>query len=503
MLERERKFSPGPSFVLPDVADAETGLHADAPVTVKLVASYFDTPDLRLARAGASLRHRNDEGWMVKLPVSHGEGLTRSELRVDGDGDEPPPGAVELVLALARSAPLQLVARLNTVRTRTVVRDDSGDAVAEIDDDEVSVIDGVRLAARFRELEVELAESADDHIGQVIAQLLQKAGAGRPDPVPKIVRAIGPRALDTPDIAPVGKLDLASTPLEVLAAAVTSSVTRLVANDPGVRQGSDPEAVHQARVATRRLRSDLRTFRRVVDAGWCEPLRDELKWLGERLGEVRDADVLLARLEARLDALPHADAIGARHLLDALREQRADARDTLLAAMRSDRYLALLDRLVDATHHVPPALDVGAEGSRNVDDLDDIELESLVRKPWKKLRRAVEDLEHEPPDEALHAVRIRAKRVRYAAEAIAPAVGRDAKRFARRITDVQDILGEHQDAVVAEQWLRDQLGPQSSGPMLFVAGELAAIERAAARTARSRFPSVWRRARRKRLRRWL
>jgi CHAD domain-containing protein len=220
-----------------------------------------------------------------------------------------------------------------------------------------------------------------------------------------------------------------------------------------------------------------------------------LKWLGERLGEVRDADVLLERLEARLDALPHADADGARDLLDALRAQRAAARDRLLVAMASDRYLSLLDRLVDATHDVPAAPDEV--------DVDDIDLEMFVRRPWKKLRRAVDALDDDPADSELHEVRIRAKRTRYATEAVAPAIGRDAKRFAKRVSAVQDTLGEHQDAVVAEEWLRNQLGAGSSGPMLFVAGELAAIERAAARTARSRFPSVWRRASRKRLRDWL
>jgi len=137
------------------------------------------------------------------------------------------------------------------------------------------------------------------------------------------------------------------------------------------------------------------------------------------------------------------------------------------------------------------------------DDVDDVELEKLVRKPWKRLRDAVDALEEDPADEELHEVRIRAKRARYAAEAVAPAVGRDAKRFAKRITDVQDVLGEHQDSVVAEQWLRAQLDSSSRGPMLFVAGELAAIERAAGRAARNHFPAVWRRARRKHLREWL
>ncbi|MET0627644.1 MAG: CYTH and CHAD domain-containing protein [Acidimicrobiia bacterium] len=495
MLERELKFSPGPSFDLPDLDDADAGLHADAATTSKLVASYYDTPDLRLARAGASLRHRNDEGWMVKLPVSRGEGLERHEQLVPGDTDEPPDEALALVRALSRSAPLQLIARLNTLRRRVIVRDASGAKIAEVDDDEVSVIDGVRLAARFRELEVELTEEADEGVATLLGQRLQKAGAGRPDPVPKIVRAIGPRALDAPDLVAPRKLDLASTALEVLSATIASSVARLVDHHPGVLLGDDAEAVHQARVATRRLRSDLRTFRDVVDPHWSEPLRDELKWLGERLGEVRDADVLLERLEARLDALPHADANGATDLLDALRAQRASARDTLLVAMASDRYLSLLDRLVDATHNVPAAPDAA--------DVDDIDLETFVRRPWKKLRRAVDALDDDPPDAELHEVRIRAKRARYATEAVAPAIGREAKRFAKRVAAVQDTLGEHQDAVVAEEWLRNQLGAGSSGPMLFVAGELAAIERAAARAARSRFPSVWRRARRKRLRDWL
>jgi CHAD domain-containing protein len=494
-LERELKFSPGPSFELPDVGEPGLGLVADAPVTKKLIAAYFDTADLRLARAGASLRHRDDEGWMVKLPVAHGEGLDRLEHLVPGDADAPPAAAVGLILSLARSAPLQLIARINTVRRRVVVRDAGGAKVAEVDDDEVSVIDGVRLAARFREVEVELAEGVDGRVATALARKLQAAGAGPPDPVPKIVRAVGPRALEPADLAPPRHLDLASTPREVLTAAVARSVARLVEHDPGVRIGADDEAVHQARVATRRLRSDLRTFRRAIDEQWSESLREELGWLGERLGRVRDADVLLARLESSLDELPHADARGASDLLDTLRAERSHARDDLVIVLGSERYLALLDRLVEATHGVPP--------SSNPDDDFDLELEGFVKKPWKRLRDAVDVLDDDPPDEELHAVRIRAKRARYAAEAVAPACGHDARRFAKRITEVQDVLGEHQDAVVAEHWLRSQLTNATSGPMLFVAGELAALERAAGRAARNRFPQVWRRARRRHLRAWL
>ena len=97
---------------------------------------------------------------------------------------------------------------------------------------------------------------------------------------------------------PPPPLDFASTPTDVVRAAIARSTARLLAHDPGVRLGDDPEDVHQARVATRRMRSDLRTFRRVLDEDWDESMRDELKWLGGLLGAVRDTDVLLDRLEA-------------------------------------------------------------------------------------------------------------------------------------------------------------------------------------------------------------
>jgi CHAD domain-containing protein len=489
--ERELKFTPGPTFRMPDLGDVAVG----QPHTIRLQASYFDTADLRLARAGASLRHRNDEGWMVKLPVSADTVLTRIELTVAGEPGAPPEAAVDLVHALIRSAPLQQVARLNTVRHRCVLSDAVGEQVAEIVDDEVSVLDGARLAARFREIEVEFTDAATPELVVALEARLEAAGAGPPDLVPKIVRALGPRALDPSDLAAPQVLDFASTPLEVFRAAVASSTRRLIQHDPGVRLGFDAEDVHQARVATRRLRSDLRTFHAVVDPSWSESLRDELKWIGERLGAVRDTDVLLERFDARLASLPPADADAGKQLLEGLHGHRTRARDELLDALRSSRYLALLDRLVTATHAVPPS----------PDGIDvEVEVTDLVTKPWRKLKQAVDQLGEDPPDPALHAVRIRAKRCRYAAEAVAPAIGKPARQFARAIAEVQEVLGEHQDAVIAEQWLREHAASGGGRVELaFVAGELAGLERVAAATSRAAWPAVWKQARAKHLREWL
>ncbi len=493
--ERELKFTPGPSFRMPDLADPRAGLTTEPAETLRLQATYFDTADLRLARAGASLRYRNDEGWTVKRKVSSDLMLVRSELHLGGEPGDPPESAVDLVHALIRREPLALAARLNTVRHRVVLRGRDGTQVAELVDDEVSVLDGARLVARFRELEVEFTDHADDELVEKVVERLRAAGAGEPEQIPKIVRALGHGALDPPDLIPPAKLDFASTALEVLRAAVATSTARLIAHDPGVRGGSDPEAVHQARVATRRIRSDLRTFGAVVDPEWDAALRAELQWLGALLGAVRDTDVLLDRLDERLQTLPPADLDAGKHLLEGLRDHRSRARDELLLAMRSERYHELLDRLVAAARHIPPSAD---------DDALDLELGDLVKRPWKKLRRAVEELGDDPPDEALHAVRIRAKRVRYAAEAVAPAVGREAKRFAQAVEALQEVLGDHQDAVVAGAWLRTHAADGGGRvERAFVAGELAALEDVDAQASRARWPDAWARARHGRLRRWM
>ncbi len=284
-------------------------------------------------------------------------------------------------------------------------------------------------------------------------------------------------------------------PTEVLRAAISRSTARLLAHDPGVRLGGDAEDIHQARVATRRMRSDLRTFRKVLDPGWDESIRDELKWLGGLLGAVRDADVLLERLAVQIEEHADIDDVAGDRLLDVLRAERETARDELLAGMRSDRYLELIERLLAASRSVMPS----AEGH----DFE-LELGDLVAKPWRKLRDAVDDLADDPPDEDLHAVRIRAKRARYAAEAVAPAVGKEAKRFAsRRSPASRRCSATTRTRSSPGQWLRDHV-PTDDGGAAFVAGQLVAVEAAAADESHARqWPEAWHAARRKSLRRWM
>ncbi len=493
MREREVKLAPAPGFRLPDLTGVAPDVEAGTSETIELHATYFDTADLRLARAGASLRHRSDEGWTVKLPEpgARRELLTRQEHHFDGPTGAPPTAALDLVLGFVRTAPVQAVTRVRTRRARVELLDREGKPVGEVVDDVVSVLDGRRVAARFRELEVELREDTDDALASAVVGRLRAAGAGEPDPIPKVVRALGPRALEPPDVPPPS---VEGGDAGVVArAALAASVARLVAHDPGVRLGDDPEAVHQARVATRRLRSDLRTFLPLLDDEWAQSLRDELRWLGTALGAVRDADVLLERLQAKIARLPHQDRVVAARLVDQLHAERDGARAELLVVMHGEHYLELLDRLVAAVR--APALTDEAEKPPDM-------LGYLARTPWKHLATAVDALDDEPSDAALHEVRKRAKRVRYAAEAAAPVVGKPARRFAAAIEDVQDLLGRHQDAVVAEEWLRKAL-TAASPRETFVIGQLVAMEQADAAGARAEWPGVWKAAGRKRLRTWL
>ncbi len=483
---RRSSSAPSPGFRLPDLDDVLEGFVATSMEPQKTATVYLDTEDLRLARWGVSLRHRSGEGWTVKLPAEmEGSAIVRGEHTFAGDAKTPPDAAVDLLRAYVRTAELHPSASLRTIRRRVEIRNDEGRMVVEVVDDEVSIYDGRRLAARFRELEIETREGAPDELVEGILERLREAGSGSPDPTPKYVRAVGPRAFDPPEVA-VEDVDAHSTAGEVVRRALSASVVRLLRSDAGVRLGDDPEDVHQARVATRRLRSDLRTFAPVLEVEWSEPLRDELRWLGGLLGDVRDTEVQMDRMRGHMQGLPEEDQLV--HLLDGLAERRTKGREALVEALRGERYVALLDRLVEAA--AEPAL--LPEADKPADEI----LPDLVVKPWRKLRKAVKALGDPPADAELHAVRIRAKRARYAAEAVAPAFGKKAAEFAEAAAGLQDVLGEHQDAVVAQDWLRKAVARAKPG-LAFAAGQLAALEIQSMREARQAWPKAWKKVRRR------
>ena len=491
MIEREVKLSAWPGFRLPDLDGVAEGARTRRRETVDLDATYYDTADLRLGRRGITLRHRRRgarETWTLKLPVESDDPAVLARAEVDVTG---PPGAVPaeltlLVAAEVRTASLVKVARLMTVRRRTLVIDRDDMPLAEVDDDEVSVMDGGRVAARFRELEVEIAPDADDEVARRVVARLVAAGAEPAGGLPKLARAVGPRFQHPPEAAPA---DLPAEPTagDVVVAALRAGATRVIEHHPAAVTGLDPEGVHQMRVGARRLRSDLRTFRSLLDRDVTDPVRAELRWLGEVLGAVRDPDVLgdqirgVATAALGPDEAPALDAVVGR--LSASREAAVAA---LHEALGSDRYRRLLDRVV-ALAEDPPL-------RRAAGDRADEVVPGLVAKPWRDLRAQVGALGDAPEDDALHEVRKSAKQVRYAAEAVAPVVGRPARKAAKGVRRVQDVLGEHQDTVVAEGWLRSTLAAGDldlSAAEAFALGLLVAGERTRRAELRAAWPGRW------------
>jgi CHAD domain-containing protein len=491
MREIELKLAAPQGFRMPDLGGLSDEVRAEPAGTARLRATYWDTADLRLIRWGCSLRHRSDEGWTVKLPgeVTNGV-LARPEITFGGSARRPPADAVDLVRAFVRNESLRAVTRLRTSRHRVdLIRGSEPVAVVTLDD--VGVLDGTRVAHRFRELEVELAGEPPDGLLEAVRGRLAEAGAGEPDPTPKVIRALGRSIGIAPEI-PDDRPGAEASVREVIAAAVGGSVRRLVLHDPIARLGRDPEGVHQCRVACRRLRSDLRTFRPHLLVDRTDPVRDELRWLGDLLGAVRDADVLLESLHTTAAGLSADDRAIANRLLAGLEEERTEARASLLAAMREERYVALIDRLV-ALASDPGVVEADQPAAQA--------LPPLARAPWNRLRKSVRALGASPKEEEFHRVRIRAKRVRYAAEAVAPVGGKQAAAFAKDVAALQDVLGRHQDAAVAERWLRDR-GREATARQAFVAGLLAGSIRSERAKAERSFARAWKRARRKGPKTW-
>ena len=477
-VEAEAKFSVPPDLRLPRRWYLE-GLTIRPGQLKRLTTVYHDTPDLRLARWGASLRYRASEGWTVKLPTAGTEELlVRTEHRFPGRAGALPAAAVDLVRAFVRSAEVQPVATMRTRRTSLSLVGPDGREVAEVVDDRVSV-DGPGVAMpAFREIEVELRDGAP---AGLVASVARHLGDHEPIPRSKLVRALGPPAEAPPEVVPP-RLSPEASAAEVIKSALASSVARLLVNDPGTRLGTDPESLHQCRVAVRRLRSDLRTFASLLEAEWTDALRAELRWLGGSLGPVRDRDVLLETLRDRALALPPTMRRPAERLLRNLRAEQQEHRRALLEDLSGGRYAALLDRVVEAAN-APAVLPDAADVAGSV-------LLPVAARPWTRLKGFVDEMDADPRDEDLHQLRIRTKRARYAAEAVGVVGGRPVARFARAAATLQDVLGMHHDAVVAVDWLREAAA-RSSGGVAFTAGAVASTFWNDAARTRDEWPKAW------------
>ena len=485
--EVERKFRVTGSFVLPDLGSMPGVARVEVRPTFTMSNVYYDTPDLRLFRWGITLRRREggpDEGWHLKLPVQGaGEGV-RDEVRAPLS-DSLPDALARLVRPFARSAPLGPVAALQTERTPRILVTPDGAEPLEIVDDTVSVLDGDRIATRFREIEAEALPADDGWIDEEllprVSDVLLAAGAV-PGTMSKAGAALGPRAAVPPDVAEIPWPDSQAPAGDVVTAYLALHCRRLLLADLLLRRDL-PDAVHQMRVSARRLRSGLKVFEPLIDEEWARNLRTELGWMASGLGAARDTEVLRERLDAHASELGEDDAALARSVIDtSLARRMAAAEDEVRAVVDSDRYVALLETLVDGVRR-PPLTERASEPAVTA-------LPPLVVKAFRRLERRVKGLELKTPSPVWHEARIAAKRARYSADAVAPVLGHDIARLADRLADVTEVLGHHQDAHVAQSTLRE-LVADADPDAAFTLGRLLAVEESAEMADRAAFLDLW------------
>jgi CHAD domain-containing protein len=490
--ETERKYDIDAATVFPNLAEAD-GVHAvGRPQVHWLEAVYFDTLELDLARSGVTLRRRTggtDAGWHLKLPAGRD---TRTEQREPlGEDREVPESLGARVRALTRGQALAPVAIVRTKRREYPLKDASGSVIALAADDSVEAerLGDDREELAWREWEVELVDGTRDLLDAVERRLLE-VGATTAAASSKLARVLGelPAATSAGTSAGTGTgtgtgdggggKKAKVTVAELLSAQLGQHLDRLLKQDAGVR-AERTEAVHRVRIAARRLRSVLTTFRPLLDTTLTDPLREELRWLGEQFADARDAQVLREHLEAVLDAEPAELVVGsARTRLDEeLGAAHRDGREAAMRALDSDRYARLLGSLEDLVA-APPLVSDGDRVARKV-------LPDLLARDVKRLRRAVR---------AIEAAQDRAERdpAFHAAESAVPVLGKRARSLASRTKQIQEVLGIHQDTVVARQRLRE-LGMQAhlAGENAFTFGRLHALEQARAERAESDFAALW------------
>src|SRR5918997_1741680 len=266
------------------------------------------------------------------------------------------------------------------------------------------------------------------------------------------------------DVGPVG-IGPSMTLGGVAFAVLRRQFAEMRAHEPGTRLGEDPEELHDMRVATRRMRAAMKVFENALPerAKW---LREELRWLAHALGDVRDLDVQRGRFEGWMAEAPNAnDAEALRKLLDGLEKRRGDARARMLEALDSTRYGRLESSFAEMLRRGP-----GAE--RELAQADGHQeaarapvtsaAPALISARYRKWRKAAKRLDRTSLPEAFHDLRKRGKKLRYALEFVSEVYGKPVQDLIKPLKSLQDDLGDHQDAVVAADTLRD-LGTEGDG----------------------------------------
>lgn len=430
--ERELTLDVPDEWELPDPAELADAVERDV---VRLENTYFDTAEQDLLNARVTLRRRTgdtDTGWHLKLP----DRGARLEIHVPLGGRGVPAELRELTQGIRGGAALKSVATVRTVRNRNRLIRSDGVVLAELVVDEVTSTRYREFAItkRWREIEVELVDGDEDVLTRV-SQWLLEHGAEPAAVTSKLARTLGraPRAPYEP-----------GTLSGLIRSYLDEQYERMLRGEVGLRR--DEDTIRPTRLATRRYRSALRAYIDVLDADRARALDAELAWFAAALGAVRDCQVMRAHLLGVLDGLPAALVVGPvrERIVHTLDTDEQAARTALTQVLRSRRYFALQQELRRWLEQQPIVEERPADAAR-----------AFLRRAHKTVRtRLARAKGADDRDEQLHRARKAAKRARYAAELAEPGLGKLARKAGKRAKKVQRRLGERQDGVVAEEFLR-------------------------------------------------
>lgn len=471
-------------------AAADQRLQIEQRLADELDDSYLDSADRRLLRAGYSLHlHRRDGNVIAAFEKLSGETGEPPRERLEAD---PARGLVAdeslfggRLWALVGSRPLS--ERIDLHRRRTVLRLRAASAELALVLEQTAIpLDGDERPVTLDRVRV-VGTGADcaSLTGELAA-----ACALRPATTTRFQTAIASIGVTLPHLPGLGSEIVGRGQLagETAFAVLRTQFRRMVAEEPGTRLGDDLEALHDMRVAIRRQRAAIRLFRELLPPKLARAA-SELRWVGRALGEVRDLDVQRATLERWNTEIDPADRPALESLGEWLVRRRSAARRKMLRLLETRRYARLVERMAAWLKRGParrgsaPRLPILQYAP------------TLIAQRYGRVIKLGRKIDAASPPDAYHRLRIRCKALRYALEFHAPLYGKPARRLIDELVRLQDLLGDHQDADVAMQWLEEivrdrgkRLGPRT----VFVVGKLAERYAARAKLLRSRFPKRFR-----------
>jgi triphosphatase len=450
-------------------SSGSSGLAVAPDSTVGIADSYYDTDDWRLYRAGYALRVRETDGGVeaTMKSLEPGEGSLRrrreiSEPMEDGglatlgktDG---PVGSMSRKIIGGRG--LRRLFQIRTRRQRFALGLDGSTGEVSLDASEIHVGED-RVELRRVEVEIETAPTSEL---QGFVDEMQSALDLSPATLSKYETGLYASGLD-----PMGDTGFGSTAIdpsmsvgEVAFAVLRRQFAEMRAHEGGTRLGEEPEELHDMRVPTRRMRAAMKVFRDALPerAGWFE---EELRWVAGALGEVRDLDVQIERLEGWKEEADEETAKSLDKVVAIIEKRRTKAREDMLAVLDSERYDRLESSFAQMLRRGPEREVAQTNGRNLTGEPITAVAPALISRRHRKWRKAAKRLDASSPPEDFHDTRKKGKRLRYTLEFVSEVYGHPVQKLIGPLKSLQDDLGDHQDAVVAAGFLRE-LGTTTGG----------------------------------------